>query len=133
MLAATAQAGNRLRQAMNRVEMAKARRGARTGVAARHARTRQLIAHGGLVQKSGLAARAGDDRVLLFGALLDIAQRLGRGDASELAERLTRLGVRAFADEAAAAPAARVEAAKAARSPRSRGASQEEKGGTGDG
>ena len=51
---------------------------------ARRERTRQLIELGGLVQKAGLVDIADDDRALLYGAFLAVAQRLGADDGSQL-------------------------------------------------
>jgi hypothetical protein len=42
----------------------------------RRKRTRQLIELGGLVTKAGIVEITGDDRTLIFGALLWIADRL---------------------------------------------------------
>jgi len=74
----------------------------------RRARTRHLIELGGLVAKAGLVDLADDDRAMLYGAFLDLAQRLrdAEGEAQKLIWK--RRGARAFADE--------VEQAKAARS-----------------
>lgn len=70
---------------------------------ARRERTRHLIELGGLVQKAGLVELSDDDRAMLYGAFLDVAQRL-RGDDGERAKLLMRRrGARAFADEAEAA------------------------------
>jgi hypothetical protein len=49
---------------------------------ARRARTRRLIELGGLVHKSGLADRLGDDRAAIMGALVLAAETLTAGDAS---------------------------------------------------
>lgn len=67
---------------------------------ARRERTRHLIELGGLVQKAGLVTIADDDRSMLYGAFLDLAQRM-RGSNGEQARLLMRRrGARAFADEA---------------------------------
>ncbi len=42
----------------------------------RRARTRKLIELGGLLQKSGLATIANDDRALILGALIFVAKHL---------------------------------------------------------
>ena len=47
---------------------------------ARRARTRRLIELGGLVHKSGLADRLGDDRAALMGALVLAVEALTAGD-----------------------------------------------------
>jgi hypothetical protein len=62
----------------------------------RRERTRRLIELGGLVQKAGLVELADDDRAVLFGAFLAIADML-RGDEREHAAALwRRRGKRAF-------------------------------------
>jgi hypothetical protein len=67
---------------------------------ARRERTRHLIELGGLVQKAGLVELAADDRQTLYGAFLDIATRMRRDDAANVATLFKRRGARAFADEA---------------------------------
>ena len=75
---------------------------------ARRERTRHLIELGGLVQKAGLVDIADDDRALLYGAFLDLAQRLGGDDGSQLKLLYRRRGARTFATEAEQAAAARL-------------------------
>ncbi len=77
---------------------------------ARRERTRHLIELGGLVQKAGLVDIADDDRALLYGAFLELAQRLGGEDGSQVKLLYRRRGARAFATEAEQAAAARVQA-----------------------
>ncbi|WBO22869.1 conjugal transfer protein TraD [Sphingomonas abietis] len=68
-------------------------------MARRRDRTRHLIELGGLVVKAGLLDLTGDDRAILYGALLDVAARL-RGDDSDVALQLwRRRGRRAFESE----------------------------------
>lgn len=74
---------------------------------ARRTRTKHLIELGGLVQKAGLVTITDDDRAMLYGAFLDLAQRLSGGDAEQTKLLLRRRGARTFADEAKAAEAAR--------------------------
>jgi len=74
----------------------------------RRARTKHLIELGGLVAKAGLIDRADDDRALLYGAFLDIAARLDADDAESQKLIWKRRGVRAFADDAEKASAARI-------------------------
>ncbi len=69
----------------------------------RRERTRHLIELGGLVQKAGLVELTGDDRTLMLGALLDLADRLSGDGGRELAEVWRRRGKRAFEAEADAA------------------------------
>jgi len=49
---------------------------------ARRARTRRLIELGGLVHKSGLADRLGDDRAAIMGALMLATEMLTNADAN---------------------------------------------------
>ncbi len=84
---------------------------------ARRERTRHLIELGGLVQKAGLVDIADDDRALLYGAFLEVAQRLGAEDGSQLKLLYRRRGARAFATEAEQAAAARMQAANTKPSP----------------
>lgn len=79
---------------------------------ARRERTRHLIELGGLVQKAGLVGIADDDRALLYGAFLDLAQRMRAADAPQLLLLFRRRGVRAFAAEAAETAATRAQARK---------------------
>jgi hypothetical protein len=60
----------------------------------RRARTKHLIELGGLVAKAGLVERAGDDRAMLYGAFLDIAQQLEGDDADTRKLRWKRRGAR---------------------------------------
>lgn len=70
----------------------------------RRERTRRLIELGGLVAKAGLADLAHDDRAALYGAFLELADRLKAdgGDGELLLWR--RRGQRAFAIEAERKP-----------------------------
>ena len=62
----------------------------------RREQTRHLIELGGLVQKSGLVELVDDDRAVLYGAFLEIADTL-RGEAHEQVIALwRRRGGRAF-------------------------------------
>lgn len=72
---------------------------------ARRERTRHLIELGGLVQKAGLVELADDDRAMLYGAFLDLAQRMRGDDGEQIKLLLRRRGARAFADEAEASAA----------------------------
>lgn len=74
---------------------------------ARRERTRHLIELGGLVQKAGLVELTGDDRQMLYGAFLEVAQRLGAEDGAQLKLLYRRRGARAFATEAEQASIAR--------------------------
>ena len=71
----------------------------RTWQVERRKRTRHLIELGGLVVKAGIVELTGDDRALIFGALLWMADKL-RSDQSEHARALwTEKGKQAFEDE----------------------------------
>jgi hypothetical protein len=64
----------------------------------RRKRTRHLIELGGLVVKAGLVDLTGDDRAIIFGALLWMADKL-RSDEGEKALALwTTKGKEAFED-----------------------------------
>jgi len=66
----------------------------------RRTRTRQLIELGGLMKKAGIVEITGDDRTLIFGALLWMADRL-EGEHGEHARRVWRSwGQTAFEIEA---------------------------------
>jgi hypothetical protein len=64
--------------------MQRMRNDTRAWVVKRRERTRQLIELGGLVQKSGLVELSNDDRALLYGAFLEIADTL-QGETREQA------------------------------------------------
>ncbi len=66
----------------------------------RRERTRQLIELGGLVAKAGLIDLTGDDRAALYGAFLDLADRLKAADGDGTRRLWRRRGQRAFATEA---------------------------------
>ena len=70
----------------------------------RRERTRQLIELGGLVAKADLIDLADDDRALLYGALLEIADRLKAHDRESVRQQWRRRGQRAFAVDAEPAP-----------------------------
>ena len=62
----------------------------------RRERTRHLIELGGLVQKAGLVELTDDDRVTLYGALLDLAGHARGDDAGNVLALWKRRGKRAF-------------------------------------
>ncbi len=71
----------------------------RTWQVERRQRTRHLIELGGLVVKAGIVELTGDDRAMIYGALLWMAGRL-RSDQGEHARSVwTKLGESAFASE----------------------------------
>ena len=73
----------------------------RTWQVERRKRTRHLIELGGLVVKSGIVDLAGDDRAMIFGALLWSVEKL-KSDQGERARALwAAKGKQAFAVERA--------------------------------
>jgi Conjugal transfer protein TraD len=85
----------------HRVEASQRRSNTRRWEMDRRERTRHLIELGGLVQKSGLVELTDDDRAVLLGAFLAVADKL-RDDEREQAITLwRRRGKRAFGFEAA--------------------------------
>ena len=86
-LTATRTALFRSRAARNRYQAARARHDMRTWQIERRKRTRHLIELGGLVVKSGIVDLTGDDRAMIYGALLWMADKL-KGDQSEQARAL---------------------------------------------
>lgn len=66
----------------------------------RRERTHQLIELGGLVAKAGLVELARDDRAALYGAFLELADRLQAPDGEGAKLLWRRRGQRAFASEA---------------------------------
>jgi hypothetical protein len=67
----------------------------------RRERTHLLIELGGLVQKAGLVDLTDDDRAILYGAFLTIADKLRDGDREQTLTLWRRRGKRAFDMEAA--------------------------------
>ena len=91
----------RLNQAATlRAEAAERRTDSRGWVVQRRERTRHLIELGGLVQKAGLVELTDDDRVTLYGALLDLAGRARGDDSGDVLALWKRRGKRAFDAEA---------------------------------
>lgn len=79
-----------------RAEASQRRTDKRAWVMHRRERTRHLIELGGLVQKAGLVELTDDDRAVMLGALLSVADKL-QGDEREQALNLwRRRGNRAF-------------------------------------
>ncbi len=66
----------------------------------RRERTRHLIELGGLVQKAGLVELTDDDRAVLLGGLLILADMLRDEGADAVAEVWRRRGRRAFEADA---------------------------------
>jgi hypothetical protein len=68
----------------------------RAWVVQRRERTHHLIELGGLVTKAGLVDLTDDDRAVLLGAMLDLADRLGGPERHDLLALWRRRGRRAF-------------------------------------
>lgn len=68
----------------------------------RRERTRQLIELGGLVAKAGIVELAGDDRAVIYGALLNVGARLRGEEGAEALILWRRRGKRAFEAESEA-------------------------------
>ena len=66
----------------------------------RRERTRQLIELGGLVAKAGLVELTNDDRAVIYGGLLAVADQLRGEDRERSLVLLGRRGHRAFEAEA---------------------------------
>ena len=66
----------------------------------RRERTRQLIELGGLVAKAGLVDLTGDDRAVIYGALLGVADMLREPNGAEVLQLWRRRGRRVFEAEA---------------------------------
>ena len=88
-MVATEVALKRNRAAANRLQAARARHDRRGWQMDRRKRTRQLIELGGLVKKAGIVEITGDDRTLIFGALLWMADRL-EGEKGNHARKVWR-------------------------------------------
>ncbi len=69
----------------------------------RRERTRHLIELGGLVAKAGLVDLADDDRAMLYGAFLWMADKLRSDDGAHASALWRKRGARAFESDAAAA------------------------------
>jgi hypothetical protein len=65
----------------------------------RRKRTRHLIELGGLVVKAGIVELTGDDRAVIFGALLWMAHKLQSGDGERARGLWAAKGKQAFEDE----------------------------------
>jgi len=90
----------RTRQAQTRLMRKRARTDMRAWAVARRERTKQLIALGGLAAKAGLVELTGDDRAALYGAFLQVANRLKGEDHENALALMRRTGKRAFEIEA---------------------------------
>ncbi len=68
----------------------------RDWVVERRARTHHLIELGGLIKKSGLVELTGDDRAVIYGWLLELADLLQRAHCERRLVLLRRRGSRAL-------------------------------------
>lgn len=80
----------------HRLEAAAARTDMRAWQVKRRERTRTLIELGGLVAKARLVELTDDDRAMLYGAFLWMADKLRRDDGTHAATLWRRRGKRAF-------------------------------------
>jgi len=71
----------------------------RTWQVERRKRTRHLIELGGLVVKAGIVDLTGDDRAMIYGALLWMAEKLQGDDAQRARELWAGKGKQAFEAE----------------------------------
>ena len=83
----------------HRVEASQRRTDKRGWVMHRRERTRHLIELGGLVQKAGLIERTDDDRAVLLGAFLAVADKLQSAEGEQALTLWRQRGQRAFADD----------------------------------
>lgn len=62
----------------------------------RRKRTRHLIELGGLLVKAGIVDLTGDDRAMIYGAMIWIAEKLNTEDSEHARDVWTKLGKTAF-------------------------------------
>ena len=86
----------RNRAARNRRQAALSRNDMRAWQVERRKRTKQLIELGGLVVKAGIVDLTGDDRAVIFGAMIWIAEKLNSQDGEHARDTWTKLGKMAF-------------------------------------
>ena len=98
-LTATLTALKRNRAARNRHQAARARHDMRTWQVERRKRTRHLIELGGLVVKAGIVDLTGDDRAMIYGAMIWVAEKLKSEDDERARELWTGTGKEAFETE----------------------------------
>ena len=98
-LSATRAALGRNRAERNRQQAARARHDMRAWQIERRKRTRHLIELGGLVVKAGLVDLTGDDRAIILGALLWMADKLKSNQGEQARALWTAKGKEAFAVE----------------------------------
>src|SRR5690606_3580490 len=86
----------RNRAARTRHQAARARHDMRAWQVERRKRTRHLIELGGLVVKAGIVDLTGDDRAMIYGAMIWIAEKLRSEDGEHARGVWTKLGKMAF-------------------------------------
>ena len=86
----------RNRAACNRHQAARARDDMRAWQVERRKRTRHLIELGGLVVKARIVELTGDDRAIIFGALLWMADKLQSDHSGQARELWAAKGKQAF-------------------------------------
>jgi hypothetical protein len=91
----------RNRAARNRHQAARARHDMRTWQVERRKRTRHLIELGGLIVKAGLVNLTGDDRAVILGALLWMADKLQSNQGEQARALWAAKGKQAFEADAA--------------------------------
>ena len=90
---------NHNRAARNRHQAARARHDMRDWQVERRQRTRHLIELGGLVVKAGIVDLTGDDRTMIYGALLWMADKLQSEDGERARKLWAGKGKEAFEAE----------------------------------
>ena len=108
-LTATLAALQRNRAARNRHQAQRARHDMRTWQIERRKRTRHLIELGGLVVKAGIVDLTNDDRAMIYGAMIWIAEKLKSEGGEHARDTWTKLGKMAFEMERPADPNDRVQ------------------------
>ena len=88
----------RNRAARNRYQATRAHHDMRTWQVERRKRTRHLIELGGLVVKAGIVDLTGDDRAMIYGALLWMADKLQSDERDKALALWTAKGKQAFED-----------------------------------
>ena len=97
-LIVTLAALNRNRAAHNRHQAALTRHDMRTWQVERRKRTRHLIELGGLVVKAGIVDLTGDDRAMIYGAMLWMADKLQSEQGEHARALWIAKGKQAFGD-----------------------------------
>ncbi len=81
----------------------------RTWQIERRKRTKHLIELGGLVVKAGIVDLTGDDRTMIYGAMIWVAEKLNSEGGEHVRGVWTKLGKMAFEMERSAGPNDRVQ------------------------